>query len=202
MSFNRDRPRESFTVTCGDCGNECQIPFKPRDARPVYCRECFQKHKPQQSGGSRFGGGSRFNRNDRGSSYGGRSNYGRDSRNDGPKEMFDAKCADCGNDCQIPFRPRGDKPVYCRECFQDHKPEQRSESRYGGRSSYGGHSGGGRSSYGGRSGGGRSSYGRGRGDREMFTATCGDCGKECQIPFRPRENRPVYCNECFSDHRN
>jgi len=47
---------------------------------------------------------------------------------------------------------------------------------------------------------GRSSYGRG--DREMFTATCGDCGKECQIPFRPRENRPVYCNECFSDHKN
>jgi len=190
MPFNRDRPRESFTVTCGDCGNECQIPFKPRDARPVYCKECFQKHKPQQSGGSRFGGGSRFNRNDRGSSYGRNDRGSRfsGSRNDGPKEMFDATCADCGKECQIPFKPRGDKPVYCRECFQDHKPEQRSGSRYGG-----------------GSGGGRSSYGRGsRGgrDREMFTATCGDCGKECQIPFKPRGDRPVYCNECFDDHRN
>jgi CxxC-x17-CxxC domain-containing protein len=37
-----DREREMFTATCGDCGNECQIPFKPKDDRPVYCRECFQ----------------------------------------------------------------------------------------------------------------------------------------------------------------
>ncbi|MEK6870649.1 MAG: CxxC-x17-CxxC domain-containing protein, partial [Thermoproteota archaeon] len=29
----------------GDCGNECQIPFKPKDERPVYCRECFQNHR-------------------------------------------------------------------------------------------------------------------------------------------------------------
>jgi CxxC-x17-CxxC domain-containing protein len=35
----------SFTVTCGDCGNECQVPFKPRDGRPVYCNDCFQDHK-------------------------------------------------------------------------------------------------------------------------------------------------------------
>jgi len=40
-----DREREMFTATCGDCGNECQIPFKPKEDRPVYCTECFQKHK-------------------------------------------------------------------------------------------------------------------------------------------------------------
>ena len=43
MPFNRER--EMFTATCGDCGNECQIPFKPKDDRPVYCKECFQNHK-------------------------------------------------------------------------------------------------------------------------------------------------------------
>jgi len=129
---------------------------------------------------------------------------------DRDREMFDATCADCGNECKIPFKPREDRPVYCNECFQKHKPEQRGG--YGGRSGggYGGRSGGG---YGGRSGGGRSGggYGErsgggygGRDDRprEMFDATCGDCGNECKIPFKPREDRPVYCNECFQNHRN
>jgi len=43
MSF--DREREMFTTKCGDCGNECQVPFQPKEDRPVYCRECFQNHK-------------------------------------------------------------------------------------------------------------------------------------------------------------
>jgi len=51
-----DREREMFTATCGDCGNECQIPFKPKEDRPVYCNECFQKHKPAQRGGGGYGG--------------------------------------------------------------------------------------------------------------------------------------------------
>jgi CxxC-x17-CxxC domain-containing protein len=37
------------TVTCADCGDECQIPFEPKFNRPVYCSECFQKNKPQES---------------------------------------------------------------------------------------------------------------------------------------------------------
>src|SRR3972149_2453580 len=61
----------------GECGNECGIPFKPKDSRPVYCRECFQNHNPQEPSVSGF------NRNDRGSRYGrdsgGGSRYGRDS---------------------------------------------------------------------------------------------------------------------------
>ncbi len=115
MSF--DREREMFTATCGDCGNECQIPFKPKEDRPVYCSECFQKHKPERrGGGSRFGrGGSRYGRNDRG------SRFGRGSRDDRPREMFTATCGDCGNECQIPFKPKEDRPVYCKECFQQHK---------------------------------------------------------------------------------
>ncbi|HJJ23150.1 MAG TPA: hypothetical protein OQH54_05480, partial [Nitrosopumilus sp.] len=70
---------------------------------------------------------------------------------DREREMFDAKCGDCGNDCQIPFKPKDDRPVYCRECFQKHKPEPRSGGGYGGDRG-GGRSGG----YGGDRGGGRS----------------------------------------------
>lgn len=41
----------------------------------------------------------------------------------------------------------------------------------------------------------------GRGQREMFDAVCASCGKECKVPFQPREDRPVYCSECFSNQR-
>ncbi len=35
-------------------------------------------------------------------------------------------------------------------------------------------------------------------EREIFTATCATCGGEAKVPFRPREDRPVYCSECFA----
>ena len=41
-----DGPREMFNVKCSDCGVETQVPFKPTEGRPVYCRDCYQKHKP------------------------------------------------------------------------------------------------------------------------------------------------------------
>jgi CxxC-x17-CxxC domain-containing protein len=37
----------------------------------------------------------------------------------------------------------------------------------------------------------------GRGQREMFETVCAECGKTCQVPFQPRNDRPVYCSECF-----
>jgi CxxC-x17-CxxC domain-containing protein len=40
---------------------------------------------------------------------------------DKDREMFDAKCGDCGNDCKVPFKPDGVRPVYCQECFQNHR---------------------------------------------------------------------------------
>ena len=39
--------------------------------------------------------------------------------------------------------------------------------------------------------------GRGRGDSAMFKAICSECGKECEVPFRPTNGKPVYCSECF-----
>jgi len=44
---NDDRgPREMHKATCSDCGKECEVPFKPTEGRPVYCRDCYQKHRP------------------------------------------------------------------------------------------------------------------------------------------------------------
>ena len=103
MPFER-RSREMHKAICGDCGNECEIPFEPRNDKPVYCNDCFQNHKPERSGG-RFGGRS-----------GGR--FGRDRP---PRQMHKATCGDCGNECEIPFEPRNDKPVYCNDCFQNHR---------------------------------------------------------------------------------
>ncbi|MEW5996270.1 MAG: CxxC-x17-CxxC domain-containing protein [Candidatus Micrarchaeota archaeon] len=41
-----DRPdREMHDAVCSDCGQSCQVPFKPTEGRPVYCRECFRKHR-------------------------------------------------------------------------------------------------------------------------------------------------------------
>ena len=42
--FN-DRPREMHKITCSACGNEGEVPFKPRNGAPVFCRDCFAKQK-------------------------------------------------------------------------------------------------------------------------------------------------------------
>lgn len=31
----------------------------------------------------------------------------------------------------------------------------------------------------------------------MYKATCSNCGKECEVPFRPTSGKPVYCSDCF-----
>ncbi len=53
--------REMHKATCADCGQECEVPFKPTEGRPVYCRECYQKHRKPRfgGGGGRRGGGFR-----------------------------------------------------------------------------------------------------------------------------------------------
>ena len=39
-------PREMHKVTCADCGQEAEVPFKPDGTRPVYCQECYRKRRP------------------------------------------------------------------------------------------------------------------------------------------------------------
>lgn len=38
---------------------------------------------------------------------------------------------------------------------------------------------------------------RNSGPREMFDAVCDKCGKDCKVPFRPSNDKPIYCSECF-----
>jgi CxxC-x17-CxxC domain-containing protein len=41
-------PREMHKVTCAECGKETEVPFKPDGTRPVYCRDCYQNHRPKR----------------------------------------------------------------------------------------------------------------------------------------------------------
>ena len=38
-------------------------------------------------------------------------------------------------------------------------------------------------------------------NRQMFPAVCSQCGKDTEVPFQPREGRPVYCSECYNKVR-
>jgi CxxC-x17-CxxC domain-containing protein len=38
-------PREMHKATCSECGQECEVPFKPAEGKPVYCKECYRKKK-------------------------------------------------------------------------------------------------------------------------------------------------------------
>ena len=59
----------------------------------------------------KFGGGGRGN--DRGGSG------GFSGRDQGRSQMHQAVCTACGKTCEVPFRPTGDKPVYCADCFRN-----------------------------------------------------------------------------------
>lgn len=56
-------------------------------------------------------------------SFGGnRGGFNRRPRfNDGPREMHKAKCAECGKECEVPFKPTEGRPVYCKECYMKNK---------------------------------------------------------------------------------
>ncbi len=48
-----------------------------------------------------------------------------------------------------------------------------------------------------RKGGNGNSRGHNGNDRQMFDAVCAECGRPCKVPFAPRDDRPVYCSDCF-----
>ncbi|MFH2137284.1 MAG: CxxC-x17-CxxC domain-containing protein [Candidatus Omnitrophota bacterium] len=43
---------------------------------------------------------------------------------------------------------------------------------------------------------------QGRDNRPMHKAVCADCRRDCEVPFKPREDRQVYCKECFTKRKN
>lgn len=51
MRYDRDRqPRQFHKAVCADCGQDCEVPFKPKEGRPVYCKECYPIHAPPRQG--------------------------------------------------------------------------------------------------------------------------------------------------------
>ena len=83
------------TLICVDCGGEFiftigeQEFFNSRGFSndPKRCQTCRSSRRAEQRGYS------------------------------GEREMFQVECAECGNEASVPFRPRGDRPVYCSDCF-------------------------------------------------------------------------------------
>ena len=95
------------SIQCSDCGTtftfsaEDQEFFQSKGYtnEPKRCPSCRQARKADRYGSS-------------GSSYGMR------------RQMFPAVCAECGKDTQVPFEPRGDKPVYCSDCYRKIRPSR------------------------------------------------------------------------------
>jgi CxxC-x17-CxxC domain-containing protein len=91
-------------------------------------------------------------------------------------------CSDCGTDFTFSaseqefFASKGfvNEPGRCPDCRA-----ARKQQRGGG--------------YGGGGGGYR--------QRQMYPAVCATCGKDCQVPFEPRNGRPVYCSDCYTPER-
>ena len=65
-------------------------------------------NKGNRGGGARFFGRDGF----------GRKNFDGGQGRGGDRQMVKAGCSNCGRDCEVPFRPTGEKPVYCSECFE------------------------------------------------------------------------------------
>jgi len=97
------------TLTCVECG--AAFTFSAEDQEyhasrgftnePKRCPTC---REARRGGGSYRGGGG-----------GGGGGYG-------SRQMYSVVCADCGQQTEVPFQPRGDRPVYCRDCFAKHSP--------------------------------------------------------------------------------
>ncbi len=99
---------EDRSLTCVDCGQS--FIFSADDQ--AYHAEKGYTNEPKRCASCRQG------RRDS------RPNDGFDGYNRGPREMHSVVCAECGKDATVPFKPRGDRPVYCSDCY----------SRQGGRS--------------------------------------------------------------------
>ncbi len=123
------------TLTCRDCGQAFIFTTGEQEFHaskgftnePGRCQDCRAARKAERGGGSggysSGGGGYSSGGGGYSSGGGGGGGYGRQER-----EMFSATCSSCGNEARVPFQPRGDKPVYCSDCFS----QQRSGGTGGG----------------------------------------------------------------------
>lgn len=102
---------KDITIVCKDCGrnfifrsDEQNFFAEKGYSEPTRCKDCrsVRKNSVNQPSG-------RFARD------------GASGSRPFDKELFPATCASCGKQTQVPFKPRGDKPVYCRDCFSRNK---------------------------------------------------------------------------------
>ncbi len=94
-------PFTDKTLVCAECGQEFVFTADDQEffasrgySQPKRCRSCRAVRRNGGEAGSYSAAPSRPQR-----------------------EMFDAVCANCHQPTQVPFQPRGDRPVYCRDCF-------------------------------------------------------------------------------------
>ena len=107
-------PYTDKTLACADCGAEFIFSAEDQEYHadrgflnePRRCRSCRAQRRAQRNGEDIGGGGG----------YGQR------------RELFSATCSACGKEARVPFQPRGDKPVYCSECFQANRSYDSSSS--------------------------------------------------------------------------
>lgn len=115
-----------------------------------------------------------------------RSGGGFSGRNSGRAEMHKAICSECGKDCEVPFKPSGNKPVLCSDCFRgkggaDQRRSGKDFGKFGSSDR--------------KFGSGDRKFGSS--DKRMHEAICDECGKKCEVPFKPTSGKPIYCSECF-----
>jgi CxxC-x17-CxxC domain-containing protein len=127
-------PLADKTLICSDCGQEFIFTGEDQEfyatrgfTEPKRCRSCRANRRNEREGG---GGGMS-------GGMGGGGGYDRAPRAE--RELFDVVCSSCGQPTKVPFQPRGDRPVYCRDCYERMGGGQRT-----GGNSYGGGGGGGR----------------------------------------------------------
>jgi len=116
--------------------------------------------------------------------FSGRNSNKRSFGGDRGAVMTTVTCSDCRKECEVPFKPTGNRPVYCGDCFRNHDNDGGSA-----RSNRGNFK---KSGFGGK----RDSSFMSR-DKQMFSVTCDKCARQCEVPFKPTGDKPVYCSDCF-----
>ena len=114
-------------LTCRDCGQSFVFTAGEQEFHaskgfendPSRCADCRATRKASRGGGSGYGGGgyggggySSGGYSSGGGYGGGGGGYDRSERT-----MYTAVCSECGQEARVPFQPRGDRPVYCSDCF-------------------------------------------------------------------------------------